>query len=822
MLITSDRLHKNIAACCINVARICAALVIAVSLLVIGGWHFDNAAFKSVIPGMTAMNPGGTALAFLLSGLALWVYSLPEKARLRHFGRLCGAGILLIALCYFINNLLGTDWGPDQMLYREKLDREALILGHVNRMAPNTAFAFLLAGLALVLIDIKIRKIWLAHVFALIGLFIGMLTVIGYTYHSLALIGVEAFIPMALNTGLCFILLNCGILFVYPGRGLASLICSKGPGGVHARRLLPVLVLLPLLLGWAFGMAQHTGLLDEITAFSLFVVLNMFAMTGLALWRATALERNDQMQSLNRLELKKARDDAENANAAKSEFLANMSRELRTPMNSILGLTRLLYEDEDLSEGHRDMAGVVYRSADNLLDILNDLLDISKIEAGELRLESIPFSLEEIINNVLDTMAALSSQKGLSLACKYNTGDMPYLIGDPSRIGRIIMNLVSNAVKFTDRGGVTISVICEPASPDDVTIELRVSDTGIGIPGDKLTSIFDKFSQVDPSTTRRFGGTGLGLNITRHLVEMMGGQIIVESELGKGSVFIVSLPFKTTDLRPVIVKQTIHRDSHSFLPENERRPVETVRILLAEDHLLSQAFMKKLFKRLKISDIDIVDNGRMALEAHKKNTYDLIITDCHMPEMSGFELTKNIRNLEDGGHHVPIVAMTADAMIKTRERCLATGMDDVVTKPVNPDELELVLSRWFKIVAPEPKRKGKGKEQKPAIDLTALIAFMENENELQYYIRVFIAQSDETLEIMRANSGGGENRAWTEAAHKLKGGASMIGADRLKNLCERAQDMNAATVADRQALFAEIEQAYNEIKENLAELPPPA
>ncbi|MBL1146492.1 MAG: response regulator [Pseudomonadota bacterium] len=804
-------------------ARGFLVVVGAVSLSVLLGWQFDNATMKSVFPGMTAMNPGGTALAFLLSVVSLWLHTVKESRRLLIAGKLCAGGALLIAVTYFLNQFTGTDTGFDQMLFREKLDKEALALGYANRMAPNTAAAFILSGLALFFLDWRIGRVWVAQIFAILGFQFGFLTFIGYLYNSVDLTGVDAFIPMALNTAFCFLLLNTAIFFARPTHGLMQVFSSTGPGGVITRRLLPLVVVIPVLGGWLFRLALQQGTIGEIAAFASFVLVIVILFTALVWWVAVILDAVDRKQRQAAVELQEAKDLAELANAAKSEFLANVSHELRTPMNSILGMTHLLYEDDNLSGENKEMVGVVYRSADNLLEILNDLLDLSKIEAGELKLESVSFSLQEVINNIVENMMIPSSAKGISLSCTYNKPQMPYLMGDPVRTGRVIMNLISNAVKFTDEGSVSLTIDCQEQDEDGDEVELKISvaDTGIGIPEDKLELIFEKFSQADSSTTRRFGGTGLGLSITKQLVEAMDGRINVESVVDHGSVFTLHIPFKTSEIRPVLKKQAFHREETDFLPEGERKNLREISLLLAEDHLLNQSLMKKLFTRKHIRDFDIVNNGAEALKAYKKKDYDLIITDCHMPEMSGFELTKSIRDLEksSGKPRMPIIAMTADAMVGARERCLDSGMDDYVTKPVNPDELDLVFSRWFTL--PEKKKpvalRPEDEENLPAADLTDLKAFMDDEDELQNYITLFITQSDKIVKTLQKNCKDGKCKAWSEAAHKLKGGSAMMGARNLRALCEKAQNMLTASADERKTLFKEIQTAYKDVKDVLKE-----
>lgn len=911
-----------------KIAQVASVIVIIISFVVLAGWRFDVAVMKSIIPGLTPMNPGGTAMAFLLGSVSLLAYLAAggDGKGLKVASRLCGAATLLIAVVYFVNHALGLDNGPDQMLFRAKLDMEEQLLGHANRMAPNTAAGFLLTGLALLLIDVKIRSFHPAQLFALCGFAFGLLTIIGYTYNTVALIGVEAFIPMALNTAICFVLLNTAILFAGPDRGVMAIVSSAGAGGIMIRRLLPCVVLIPPVVGWMFVHALQAGAMNEITALALFVLTNVGILSALIWWMAVSVAKTEQaeterdqffamsldmmcvasddgffkrvnpafsqtlgwsaeeltrrpfidfvhpddhestmreverqvaagekvLQFENRyrhkdgswrtlswnsvplqggimlgtardvtelkkmeMELLAAKVEAEQANVAKSEFLANMSHELRTPMNSILGLARLLHDEDDLSDEHREMAGIVYRSADNLLDILNDLLDLSKIEAGELQLESIPFCLREVVSNMLETMTPLSSKKGITLSCTYGDGELPYLIGDPVRTGRVLMNLVSNAVKFTEEGAVDITIGCRDAGDGKVEIVIDVADTGIGIPKDKQKVIFEKFSQADETTTRRFGGTGLGLNITKQIVEMMGGEIRLDSAPGEGSTFTISAPFDTSEERPVLTKQTFSREAANLPPVKERKPIEDARILLVEDHLLNQSFMQKLFKRKHIRHYDIADNGARALEALEQNDYDMILSDCHMPEMSGFELATEIRKREKGTEqHIPIVAMTADAMSGARERCIDAGMDDYVMKPVNSDELELVLGHWF-VFPRQTEMAPQGAEvsdASPIVDLSALSEFADSEDEIQNFVDIFVAQSDEIIEIMDSNCTDGESRAWSEAAHKLKGGASMVGAEKLSALSAKAESMKDATAEDRAAILDDIRQAYEDAK----------
>lgn len=381
---------------------------------------------------------------------------------------------------------------------------------------------------------------------------------------------------------------------------------------------------------------------------------------------------------------------AEKADEAKSDFLANMSHELRTPMNSIIGMTRLLVEEKDLNDEAREMVEIVNKSARSLLEILNDILDLSKIEAKGLFLEIIPFDMRESAARVVETLAPLASEKGLTLSCHLDP-DIPTLMGDPLRFGRILTNLVGNAIKYTYTGQVELSLKAAATSDDKIMITGMVTDTGIGIPEEKLSLIFEKFTQADASTTRQFGGTGLGLAITRHLIDLMGGEIGVSSKVGQGSAFSFSIPFacagaadnKTEATSAIMAIMEEHAD---------RIKVGEATVLIAEDHPMNQILIRKLLKRLGIEHIDMVEDGVQAMNAIAERRYDLIFMDCHMPMKNGYDTAREIRAL---GMTTPIIAMTANAMVGDKERCLEAGMDDYVSKPIDPDTLRQVMSRWL-------------------------------------------------------------------------------------------------------------------------------
>ena len=384
---------------------------------------------------------------------------------------------------------------------------------------------------------------------------------------------------------------------------------------------------------------------------------------------------------------------AEKADEAKSEFLANMSHELRTPMNSIIGMTRLILEEKHLDTETREMVDIVNRSGKSLLEILNDILDLSKIEAKGLQLEIIPFDVRESVVGVIETLAPLASEKGLTLSSALDD-NIPQLMGDPLRLGRILTNLIGNAIKYTYTGQVELSLRYEAVNEENGMLSGVVTDTGIGIAQEKLDLIFEKFTQADASTTRQFGGTGLGLAITRHLIDLMGGTIGVTSTVGKGSAFNFSIPFKVAGSSN-IRQEAVATIMDIFEQNRERLAPEATSVLIAEDHPMNQILIRKLLRRMGLVDIDMVEDGVKALEALEKKDYDVIFMDCHMPNKNGYDTARDIRVQ---GRKIPIIAMTANAMVGDKERCLEAGMDDYVSKPVDPDILKKVLSQWITIV----------------------------------------------------------------------------------------------------------------------------
>jgi signal transduction histidine kinase/DNA-binding NarL/FixJ family response regulator len=514
---------------------------------------------------------------------------------------------------------------------------------------------------------------------------------------------------------------------------------------------------------------EHVGLLLFADVFLIrSCLLSIREMRDIAARQARLESTNEiiEMEVRKRTEeLSRAREAAEAASRAKTTFLENTSHELRTPMNGIVGMTELAL-DTELSVEQREYLTAVRSSANSLLVLLNDVLEFSTIESGKLELEPVAFRIRESVNDSLDALVARAASKDLKLDCDIVQDVPDVLVGDVRRLRQLIVNLVGNAIKFTDEGSVHLLVDLAERMEDRVDLHFAVSDTGIGIPEDKLEAIFVPFEQVDTSSTRRFGGTGLGLALATKLAQIMGGRIWAESAPGRGSTFHFTARFALA----ASAEETLPAVESQPPPSDETTaPQRRLRVLLAEDNSINQAYAVRTLRK-RDHEVVVANNGAEAIENWEREPVDLVLMDLQMPEVDGFEATAAIREREaKTGRHTPIIAITAHA---DRERCLAVGMDGYVAKPIRASKLFAEIERVTKCLSAETPAHVEDRQSDLAspIDEGDLMERVDNDREfLAELVELFEEDGPALLNELRDAVARQDSPAVARAAHTIKG-----------------------------------------------------
>lgn len=491
-------------------------------------------------------------------------------------------------------------------------------------------------------------------------------------------------------------------------------------------------------------------------------------------------------------ELIEAKKMAEESGRVKEQFLANMSHEIRTPMNAIIGFANLLLKEKDrFTPEQRKYINAIHNSGENLLVIINDILDFSKIESGKFELENVDFVLPQVVSNVLHLFKHKAVEKDIKLLHEIAKDVPPNLVGDPVRLNQVLVNLINNAIKFTEKGHVKLKVEKLKKNDGKALIRFSVQDTGIGIPSDKLETIFDSFTQASSDTTRKYGGTGLGLTIVKTIVELQEGEISVQSQLGEGATFTIDLPFEVSQKSGKPVKQ---EETSGF---EEISNLKGVKVLMAEDNEINQELAKFIFEDLGW-DLDIAENGLVALEKLKKNKYDIVLMDIQMPEMDGYQATLKIRNEFDPPlSEIPIMAITAHALKSEVQKCLDAGMDDYISKPFQVEELARKVAVLVKNsdereetseseektpqeqpIKEEPMHEG------PVVNLGHLHALSgKNSVMVNNIVNIFIKETPKVIDEIKTYFEQKDWKSLQSVCHKMKSSCSVVGASVLhKNM----------------------------------------
>ncbi len=761
-------------------------IIILIPFLVLIGWQFNISLLKSILPNLIAMNPT-TAFLFILSGISLYLIREENSEKTIKFGNYIGLAIACIALIKIAGFNKNLDIGIDQLIFKNRLQG--------NSIAPNTVFNFILVGISLFLIDYRKKSTYIpSQLISLLAFIISLLAIIGYLYAARSLYRLSVYIPMAIHTAITFILLATGILLSRYRDGFIGVIMHKNIGGYIARRLIPIGVAIPILVGFLRLEGQKYNLYDQEFGSALGVIF-IISISSLLMWlKAKYLNRTDEKRKKAELEVLEAKKLAEQTQGFQEQFLANMSHEIRTPMNGIKGMTDLLLETQ-LNDEQKDFTKTIQRSSDSLLVIINDILDLSKIQAGKLTIEKINFNLREVLEHVKGMFKYLLNEKGLILQLNVNADVPAILNGDPHRLNQILVNLLGNAIKFTSSGCVDIRVSVEENTAKEIILNFAIADTGIGIEKDKIDEIFKSFAQASINTSRKYGGTGLGLSITKQLLELQGGKISVESEINKGSIFKFTIPYnyKQADSSSLF----IDKDSKEY-----RSLLKGKKFLIVEDNEVNQKVTRHVLQQAG-GTADVANHGLEAIALLEKNPdYDVIIMDLQMPQMDGYAATRYIRSVLKLS--IPIIAMTATALKGEKEKCMEAGMNDYVSKPF---DFQFLYNRISLLLNVKPMSDTKVTIDKSdsgnLFDLSLLEEMDDNE---------YIA---EVLTIFLKNT---PEREVHKTAHKLKSSIGLLKANDLLNVMKKLEENGKAEKSEGLVALAELAiHEYKKIETPLQE-----
>ena len=757
-------------------------VVILVCTLVLVGWWQDIPELKSILPQYITMKANTAfGLSFFTAALWLHVTNHPHRRRRQILAFAIGSLTALIGAVTLLEYLFDTNLGIDELVFRDLGARGKFPPG---RLAPITGVNFVLMGVAIVIqnnlrhpMHRTAQSLYFVSFVLSFQAFVGYLVGISYSFGS------AFYTQMAVHTALAFILSSCAALLAHNQKGWMEILSADSRGGQMARRLIASSILVPPLVNWLHMVGLRTGLYDADFGTLLKVIGNV-VFFSIIVWRnAAILHRTDSelQESLeHRSQAMAAEKSAHQASKMKSDFLATMSHEIRTPISGVIGMSTLLAETA-LTEEQSDYVRNIQRSSEYLLAIINDILDFSKVEAGSLELERIEFDLDQLVSDIGKTTSLLASSKGLNFSIDSPKDQTHHLLGDPGRLRQILLNLLSNAVKFTPASGKVELRITAHLGALTPNFRFEISDSGVGIRKQALQRIFEPFAQADSSTSRKFGGTGLGLSICKKLVQLMGGELGVESQVAEGSTFWFTLPFEFGSMRST----TFGGPANQFETDVS---LSHFRVLVAEDNVINQKVASGMLSKIGCKSL-VVGNGHEVLKALQDNPYDLILMDCQMPEMDGYDTTVAVRSSNEAWRNIPIIAMTANTFHGDKERCLSVGMNDYLAKPIRPRELVETLSRFQIGVHALPARSGSHESRESAIDQKTFQGLKElasgnQEGFVVELFELFLESLPSKVKAIQDAWEGHDLKTVFLEAHSLKSAAGTLGGTRLASICQ--------------------------------------
>lgn len=660
-------------------SRFIGFFIIVISVTVLLGWAVDNVTLKSIFPGLVAMNPL-TAGAFLLMGLALCLTGGGKPPRaLRLVSALCAMLVALFGLARLGDYAGVSNLRLDLILFSGKLQD--------NQMAPNTALNFLITGLSFLLVSSgNVRACRAGQYLCAAASLLSFLACVGYAYGLSALYGIQSYIPMALNTAVAFFLLTLGIFFVRPDEGLMAIITNKTLGGSMARRFLPAAVIITPVLGWVLLQGERNGYYRSDFSMALFAILSIAILSVLTLIICRFLLNTDIQRRQFEDQLQEAKSAAERANNAKSEFLSTMSHELRTPLNAVIGFSEVLKAESfgPLNDKQKEYVNDVWESGKYLLSLINDILDLSKVEAGKMELEISEFELKTVLRNCLVMVRERAARNGLQIVMEADES-IGVIAADERKIKQILFNLLSNAVKFTDEGG---RVGLEAREAADGGILVSVRDNGIGIEEKDIGKIYQEFFRIDNPHSRKDPGTGLGLPLTKKFVELHGGSISCESwGKNQGTCFSFTLPAglrRRANGGPMVAAAAKLPDRP---PDHSHKEQKSVVLLIEDDPKSAKLVMEYLNGFDCV--LEIASSGEEGLQKAKAISPSFIILDIILPQKDGWDVLVELKK-DPATADIPILVTT---IVEDPDKGLALGAVDYLVKPVSRSDLERAMAK---------------------------------------------------------------------------------------------------------------------------------